>query len=136
MTRRFGGGMPALLLIAALAGCGTSTSGPDGNVYKTGNPAVVVTPKQAAVHRTVAIVKQGSTFAYQPRTITITAGTILTWNNETKVAQNVSFVGHGLPSVAVPAGKSVSATFTRGGTFGYHSTTHPNMHGAVIVNAR
>lgn len=136
MTRRHGEGILALLLIGLLTGCGGSGSSNGGNVYATGGPASVVTPKTTAVHRTVDIVGQGSKYAFQPRTITIKAGTILTWTNQTGVPHTVTFEGNGLPSVKVQPGKGVSATFTRGGTFGYHCTIHPYMHGAVIVNAR
>jgi plastocyanin len=129
-------GIVALLAVLVLAGCGTSGSKHVGNAYTTAKPAVVVTPRPHVAHRTISIVKSGSTVSYQPRTATIKAGTIVVWVNKTGVPQTLTFEGRGLPSVTIKPGVNVSATFTRGGTFGYHTKTHPTAHGAIIVNAR
>lgn len=136
MIRHNARGMVALVIVILLAGCGSSGSKKVGNAYTTAKPAVVVTPSAHAPHRNIYIVKQGTKVSYKPRTLTIKAGTIVTWVNKTGVSQTVTFEGRGLPSATVKPGVNVSATFTRGGTFGYHSTTHPSAHGAIIVNAR
>jgi plastocyanin len=125
-----------LLPLGVLAGCGSSSSTKSTNAYATAPPVVVVTPKSIAWQKNVTMVRQGGKYAYSPRTITVTAGTIVTWKNGSGAPHTVTFHGPGLPNSSVGPGKSVSVTFKRGGTFAYHCTIHPYMRGAVIVNAR
>lgn len=86
------------------------------------------TPTPAPEQKTITI----QNFKYSPATLTVKAGTIVTWKNldnmnHTITAENGSF------SEAVAYGKSVSYTFTKPGTYNYKCTLHPTMVGKIIV---
>jgi plastocyanin len=124
--------LPVLLITVALGACGSSSS---GDQTKT-KPAAPKATKQAA---TPAPQKGGTTavqikgFDYHPKTLMVKAGTRITWTdkdsaNHTVTADDKSFdVGN------ISAGARGSHTFAKAGTFAYHCTYHPNMHGRVIV---
>jgi plastocyanin len=136
MVRRHAATLITVLSLGVLAGCGSSSSSKAGNATATTKRAVITTPKVPAPRKAVHIVNEGSSYAYKPKTITIKAGTIVTWTNQTTAAHTVTFTGRGLPSSSVKAGSSLTAEFTRSGTFAYHCTIHPYMKGAIIVKAR
>lgn len=72
-------------------------------------------------------------FAYHAPTVTVKVGTRVTWtnfdsSNHTVTADNNSFdLGN------LNQGQSKSMVFTKPGTYPYHCTYHPFMHGTVIV---
>ncbi len=74
-------------------------------------------------------------FLFSPGTITIHVGDTIVWSNNgpsshTATANNGSF-----DTGVLAKGKSASVTFHTPGTFAYHCTIHPFMHGAVVVQA-
>jgi plastocyanin len=115
-------------LIAALAACG-GTSGPyssggggDGNPPPPPPPANTV---NATVSET-----------FTPATLNINAGEAMTFVFAA-LAHNVTF---DTQSTGTPANipgnntnKSVQRTFAIAGTYAYHCTIHPGMHGSVVV---
>jgi plastocyanin len=75
-----------------------------------------------------------SGFAFNPETITVAAGTTVTWTNLDSVAHTVTADSGGAPdSGDIAQGESYSFTFTAPGTFAYHCSVHRFMHGTVIV---
>lgn len=74
--------------------------------------------------------------AYSPATITVKAGTTVTWTNQDGVRHDVVATN---PSSDAPnsellaKGESYSFTFTKAGTYDYYCTPHPYMKGKVIV---
>ena len=77
-----------------------------------------------------------SDFKYSPATITVKAGTKVTWTNNDSVQHDVAA---DKPSSDAPSssllgkGESFSFTFNKAGTYGYHCTPHPYMRGKVVV---
>jgi plastocyanin len=74
-------------------------------------------------------------FLFSPGTITIHVGDTIVWTNNgpsshTATANNGSF-----DTGVLLKGKSASVTFSNPGTFDYHCSIHPFMHGAVVVLA-
>ncbi|MDP9168433.1 MAG: cupredoxin family copper-binding protein [Actinomycetota bacterium] len=72
-------------------------------------------------------------FAFAPASLTVPAGSTVTWTNRdedphTVVAGNGSF-----HSQALGAGGTYSFTFPTAGTFDYICSIHPFMHGTVVV---
>lgn len=72
-------------------------------------------------------------FAFAPLTLTIPAGSTVTWTNvdeepHTVVASDGSFHSPGMGT-----GATYSYTFTNGGTYDYVCSIHPFMHGTVVV---
>lgn len=107
-----------LLLFASLAGVGSH-------------------PIQGAVlEGPVTILMGGADF--QPGTVTIRAGSSVTWRNGSRVPHTVT---SGSPprasgrfdSAAVPASQEFSYTFTAAGDFDYFCAFHPGMTGKVRV---
>jgi plastocyanin len=73
--------------------------------------------------------------AFNPSTITVAAGTTITWTNKDAVTHNVISNTTGLfESPSLGANGTFSKTFNTMGTFGYKCTFHPTMTGTVIVN--
>jgi LPXTG-motif cell wall-anchored protein len=72
-------------------------------------------------------------FKFVPKTITVSAGTTVTWSNNGQSAHTVT--GASFNSGNLNPGQSFSHTFTAPGTYAYHCQYHANlgMVGTVIV---
>jgi plastocyanin len=76
-------------------------------------------------------------YAFSPASVTITAGTTVTWTNEDTAAHNVKTTS-GPVSIRSPMlskGQSWSFTFTTAGSYGYVCTVHPGMTARMTVQA-
>ena len=82
---------------------------------------------------TVAI----TNFAFSPASLTVKAGTKVTWTNKDADAHTVTSTGSGGPlnSPAMATGDTFSFTFTTPGTYNYLCTIHPFMTAVVTVTA-
>jgi plastocyanin len=119
----------ALAASVVLAGCsasrptaGTSTNMPMASMSVTA-PAAPVSGDQVNI----------DSFAFVPATLTVRAGSTVTWTNHdeephTVVASDGSFHSPGLGT-----GGTFSHTFATAGTFDYVCSIHPMMHGTVVV---
>ena len=102
------------MLVAALlisAGCGKK--------------AQTTTPKTST--NAVEIVN----FAFNPDTITVAAGTEVTWTNNGNTAHTVT--GTNFESGEIQPGQSYKHTFSSAGTYDYHCSIHTSMTGQVVV---
>ncbi|MFF4508499.1 cupredoxin family copper-binding protein [Streptomyces sp. NPDC001401] len=74
-------------------------------------------------------------FAFAPATLTVKAGTTVTWTNQDTDAHTVTSHNAGGPlrSPALGTGKSYSYTFTKAGSYAYLCTIHPFMTATVTV---
>jgi plastocyanin len=70
-------------------------------------------------------------FLFSPKTLTITHGTTVIWNNQTQVSHTI--IGNSFGGGFVTPGSSLSFKFTSTGTFAYHCSIHPYMTGTIIV---
>jgi plastocyanin len=71
-------------------------------------------------------------FAFTPATVSVTAGSTVTWTNADSAAHTVTFDG-GPDCGQLATSSSVTATFAKAGTYSYHCTIHPTMKGTVTV---
>ena len=112
-----------LLVSVALAGCGGSSS---GGGTPTAAPASV-----ASGTATVTI----QSFGFHPSSITVTAGTKVTWVQKDTTPHTVKGSGASafLHSSPLNQGQTYTATFSKPGTYNYICSIHPDMHGTVIV---
>lgn len=70
---------------------------------------------------------------FRPRTMTVTAGDSVRWEN---VGDNPHTVtGDGMDSGSVAPGEEYSYRFNSAGTFDYVCDFHPGMDGSVVVRA-
>lgn len=66
--------------------------------------------------------------------IKVKVGTTVTWTNTDPVRHNVVADDGGMPNGELfGKGETYTYTFTKAGTFKYHCTPHPYMHGTVVV---
>jgi amicyanin len=72
-------------------------------------------------------------FAFAPATLTVKAGTTVTWTNKDEDPHTVVDNGGAFRSEALGSGGTYSFTFPTAGTFDYICSVHPFMHGSVVV---
>jgi plastocyanin len=74
-----------------------------------------------------------SRYAYQPATMTVHVGDVVTWTNQDQAAHDVA--GGTFHSPMLAQGQSWSFTFTQPGTFDYVCSVHPDMRAQIVVLA-
>jgi len=72
-------------------------------------------------------------FSFQPDVLQVRVGAKVTWTNDDTVAHTVTADTNSFASGNLQPGGSFSFTFTRPGTYAYHCSIHPSMHGSVVV---
>jgi len=131
-----------LALALALTGCsgtsnqaspaaGTSVVKPPSSASSTAGSATAGSSSVAepAAHAVVVI----SDTAFAPATITIKPGQQVFWENDGKVAHNITFDDGSVSSPDITAGSSAAHKFAKAGTFKYHDSRQPQMTGTVVV---
>jgi plastocyanin len=115
-----------IAIISISAGCSKSSMANMTGTGGNGNNTGTTTPGANEVFL------QG--MAFSPSTITVTAGTTITWTNKDAVTHNVTSNPALFSSGAMGNGATYSFTFPDKGTFSYTCTIHPSMKGTVVVN--
>lgn len=72
-------------------------------------------------------------FAFDPGSVTVTAGSTVTWTNNGAVAHTVTSDSGAFDSGSLDPGATFSQTFDTPGTFAYFCSIHPNMTGTITV---
>lgn len=72
-------------------------------------------------------------FDFSPMTVTVAAGTTVTWTNADDIPHTVRAVDGAFHSKPMDSADSYSFTFTRPGVYSYFCSIHPKMVGKVIV---
>jgi plastocyanin len=72
--------------------------------------------------------------AFNPSTITVTAGTTITWTNKDAVAHTATSKTNAFDSGNLGTGSTFSFTFATAGTYSYYCKVHPSMVASVTVN--
>jgi plastocyanin len=72
-------------------------------------------------------------FAFTPATLTVTAGTTVTWKNEDDSPHRIGDKDGTFKSAALDTDDSFSHTFATPGVYPYICTIHPYMVGKIIV---
>jgi plastocyanin len=84
-----------------------------------------------AAHAPAAVVIHN--FHFVPETLTVAAGTTVTWTNTDPDPHSVTDRGRAFHSAALDTKDTFSYTFTKPGAFTYFCTFHPMMVGKIIV---
>jgi plastocyanin len=112
-----------------------NSSAPTNSNAATGN---VNTPTNVntSVAQSISITSAG----FSPSTVTVKAGTVVTWTNssgrDVRIASDPHPTHTALPeldSSTLATGGTYSFTFTRVGTWGYHDHLGPTLEGVIIV---
>jgi plastocyanin len=109
-----------------------STPGMSGMPGMTGMPSVSGTPSVTAPPVPGDQVNIDN-FAFAPATLTVTAGTTVTWTNHDEEPHTVAANDGSFHSPGMGTGATYSHTFAASGTFEYVCSIHPMMHGTVVV---
>jgi plastocyanin len=72
-------------------------------------------------------------FAFAPATLTVTAGTTVTWKNEDDSPHRIGDKNGTFKSAALDTDETFSQTFAVPGEYAYICTIHPYMAGKIIV---
>jgi plastocyanin len=72
-------------------------------------------------------------FAFTPATLTVTAGTTVTWKNEDDSPHRIGDKNGTFKSAALDTDDTFSHTFAAPGEYPYICTIHPYMVGTIIV---
>src|SRR6516162_4988769 len=72
-------------------------------------------------------------FTFAPATLTVTAGTTVTWKNEDDSPHRIGDKNGAFKSAALDTDETFSYTFASPGEYPYICTIHPYMVGKIIV---
>ena len=73
-------------------------------------------------------------FSFGPDTLTVKAGTTVTWTNKDDIAHGIGSANNAFKrSNALDTDDSFSFTFTAPGTYQYFCYLHPKMVGSIVV---
>ena len=117
-----------LLLVAAVAIIAASCNGTGPSAY--GASASTAATTTAATATNAGTIKG---FSFQPEVLKVKVGAKVTWTNDDTVAHTVTADTNSFASGNLQPGGSFSFTFTRPGTYAYHCSIHPSMHGSIVV---
>ena len=84
------------------------------------------------LHRSVVHVKIMN-FAFMPAHLVVSKGTRVVWTNEDSDPHTVTSNRPAFASQAIVTGAKYTLMARRTGTFAYHCTIHPFMHGTLVV---
>jgi plastocyanin len=117
--------------VLALAACsGGATSAPTNGPSVEASSALSSAPSaSSAGGSSVKVID----FGFDPTSITVKAGSSVTWTNTGSATHTVTADDASFDSGNFASGATFSQTFAKAGTFAYHCKIHASMHGTVIV---
>ena len=74
-------------------------------------------------------------FTFTPKSVTVKAGTTVTWTNQDDIPHTVMSSAKLFRSKALDTDDKFSFTFTTPGTYEYFCSLHPHMTGTIVVEA-
>jgi plastocyanin len=75
-------------------------------------------------------------FTFNPATLTVKAGTTVTWTNRDDIPHGLAATNNAFKrSQALDTDDSFAFTFTTPGTYQYFCYIHPHMTGTIVVEA-
>jgi len=119
-------------LVLAVAACGpaAATTTPAGSVVPPAGAGAA--PASAAAAGAGAAIKIVD-FNFDPSTITVKAGTTVTWTNSGTAPHTVTADDGSFSSQSLATGGTFQQAFATPGTFAYHCAIHPSMKASVVV---
>lgn len=130
--------LAAAALLLGACGANGATSAPYGG-SSAGAPASAGSSASAAASASAAPSAGAGTtasiidFGFQPASLTVKAGTTVTWKNTGAVAHTVTADDASFDSGHVAPGASFQHTFATAGTYAFHCAIHRSMTGTIVV---
>lgn len=85
------------------------------------------------VHAATPVAVGIKDFKFSPPSLTVPAGTTVTWTNNDERRHTVTSTTGAFGSMGLSNGDTFAQTFTQPGTYQYFCSVHPRMQAAVIV---
>jgi uncharacterized protein (TIGR03118 family) len=104
-----------------------------GNVEDHGLFGSIQPTDASAAPSTQPVAVNISNFAFAPPTLTIAAGTQVTWTNQDTAAHNVVADNGSFGSSGLQLNQKFSQSFSTPGTYPYRCSIHPFMQGKIVV---
>jgi plastocyanin len=130
--------MAAGVVALAVAGCGGGGGGNTSSTPSSAAPAATTpastTPAAGGSGASVSM----KNIAFNPKTLTVSKGTTVTWTNDDSVNHDVTKKSGPGPdfksgSGNISSGGTYKQTFDTPGTIQYVCTIHPGMAGTIVV---
>ena len=113
-------------VVAPIAGCGNSDASGSAQSPPTASP-------QSGRNAGAATVRI-SDFKFTPGALTVKQGArIIVMNHDTTAHTATADNGNSFDTGNIHSGSSATFTLSKVGTYSYHCSIHPFMHGTVIV---
>jgi plastocyanin len=106
--------------VPVLAGCPSNQ--PAGTVGASPSPGAN-TPNSVTITQ----------FQYSPPTLTVTAGTTVTWINADVARHTATSDDQSFDTGDLPPGRNFPKVFSAAGTYPYHCNFHPTEKGTIVV---
>ncbi|OBH08559.1 amidase [Mycobacterium sp. E2497] len=119
----------AALAAVLLAGCSASRPAAGSGTSMSMGSVSITAPAAPASGDQVNI----DGFAFAPATLTVAAGTTVTWTNRDEEPHTVVASDGSFHSPGMGTGATFTHTFSAPGTFDYVCSIHPMMRGTVVV---
>jgi plastocyanin len=74
-------------------------------------------------------------FTFTPKSVTVKAGTAVTWTNQDDIPHTVTSTTKQFKSKALDTDDKFTFTFMTPGTYEYFCSLHPHMTGTIVVEA-
>jgi plastocyanin len=75
-------------------------------------------------------------FTFTPQTLTVKAGTTVTWTNKDDIPHGIAWTNNAFAkSLALDTDDKYTVTFSEPGTYQYFCYLHPHMVGTLVVQA-
>ncbi|BBZ10380.1 cupredoxin domain-containing protein [Mycobacterium branderi] len=141
MPRRHRRAGIALAGILLLAGCAHSrpdthpsvTFGSGGTPGMSAMPSMPPTTETGPAAPVAGDAVAIDNFAFVPPTLTVAAGSTVTWTNRDEEPHTVAASDGSFRSPGMGSQATYTHTFSTAGTFDYICSIHPFMHGTVVV---
>jgi plastocyanin len=127
-ARLLSGLVAVLAMLAVLTACGSGSSG--GGATPAPAPGTASTGSAPAGGGSTVEIKN---FMFAPMTLTVSAGTTVTWKFDDSTQHTVVADDNSFSSSALANGQTFTHTFATAGTVAYHCSIHPFMTGTIIV---
>jgi plastocyanin len=130
-TRFWTGATAALAASLVLAGAVAAQAADPSPTASMAPMAMSPAPSAAPVASATAVTISG--FAFGPVSISVPAGSTVTWTNQDATAHTVTADDGSFDSGSLAQGATFSQTFDTPGTYTYHCAIHSSMTGTITV---
>lgn len=95
--------------------------------------SILVQIAPVTAHQELAAEVSVIDFAFEPATLSVPAGTTVTWRNDGARPHTITADDGAFDSGRLDPGEAFSFTFDQAGTFAYHCGFHPDMQATIVV---